>query len=295
MLTLDPEFESHLQGDVTTHCFAWILRRKDGAVFGFCDHDKSLPVKGIYCFPHSGMNGSEAGSQMGLSVDSSEIEGALTSEALNDADIERGLYDGAIVETYLVNWAQPQQFVCMRSSVIGKITRSGMKFIAELKSSAALLDRVFGRRAKRGCDAEFADRRCGINPADPRYAAAGIVEVVNGQDVIVSGLNGFVSHWFERGNITWTSGKNRGSANSVVSHIRQGDAASLILQDLPVYEVQVGDGFRVLAGCDKSFQQCRDCFGNHENFRGFPHVPGNDAAYSFAGGEGNFDGGVLVP
>ena len=295
MLTLAPEFESHLQGDVTTHCFAWILRRKDGAVFGFCDHDKSLPVKGINCFPQSGVNGSEAGSQMGLSVDSSEIEGALTSDMLNDADIERGLYDGATVETYLVNWAQPQQFVLLRSSVIGKITRSGMKFIAELKSSAALLDRVFGRRAKRGCDAEFADRRCGINPADPRYAGAGIVEVVNGQDVVVSGLSAFATHWFERGRITWASGQNKGSANSIVSHLRQGEAASLILQDSPVYDIQVGDHFRILAGCDKSFQQCRDRFANHENFRGFPHIPGNDAAYSFAGGEGNFDGGVLVP
>lgn len=295
MLTLDPEFESHLQGDVTTHCFAWILRRKDGAVFGFCDHDKSLPVKGINCFPQSGMNGSEAGSQMGLSVDSSEIEGALTSDALNDADIERGLYDGATVETYLVNWAQPEQCVLLRSSVIGKITRSGMSFTAELKSSAAQLDRVFGRRAKRGCDAEFSDKRCGINPVDPRYAGEGIVEDVNGQDMTVSGLGTFASHWFERGKITWTSGQNKGSANSIVSHLRQGDTASLILQDLPVYEVQLGDRFWVLAGCDKSFQYCRDRFANHENFRGFPHIPGNDAAYSFAGGEGNFDGGVLVP
>ncbi|MDM7850491.1 DUF2163 domain-containing protein [Pseudochrobactrum kiredjianiae] len=295
MLTLDPQFESHLQGDVTTHCFAWILRRKDEEVFGFCDHDKSLPVHGINCFPQSGMNGSEAGSPLGLSVDSSEIEGALTSDALNDEDIERGLYDGATVETYLVNWMQPQQAVLLRSSVIGKITRSGMKFIAELKSSTALLDRVFGRRAKRGCDAEFADRRCGINPADPRYAGEGVVVRVNGPDMIVSGLSVFAPHWFERGEVLWLGGKNQGSRNSVVSHLKQGEAASLILQDLPVYDVQAGDHFRVLAGCDKSFQQCRDRFANQENFRGFPHIPGNDAAYSFAGGEGNFDGGVLVP
>ncbi|MBX8785053.1 DUF2163 domain-containing protein [Ochrobactrum sp. GRS2] len=295
MLTLDPALESHLQGDVTTHCFAWVLRRKDGEVFGFCDHDRTLFVHGIKCFPQSGMNGSEAGSQLGLAVDSSEIEGVLTSDALNDGDIERGLYDGATVETYLVNWAQLEHAVLLRSSVIGKITRSGMNFTAELKSSAALLDRVFGRRAKRGCDAEFADKRCGINPADPRYAGEGVVELVNGQDLVVSNLSGFTSHWFERGSLHWRSGQNQGSVNNIVSHLKQGDAASLILQELPVYDVQIGDRFRVLAGCDKSFQQCRDRFANHENFRGFPHIPGNDAAYGFAGGEGNFDGGVLVP
>ncbi|MEO1322058.1 MAG: DUF2163 domain-containing protein [Pseudomonadota bacterium] len=29
--------------------------------------------------------------------------------------------------------------------------------------------------------------------------------------------------------------------------------------------------------CDQRFETCRDVFANVENFRGFPHVPGNDA------------------
>ena len=295
MLTLDPAFESHLQGDVTTHCFAWVLRRRDNQVFGFCDHDKTLSVHGINCFPQSGMNGSEVSSQLGLANDSAELEGALTSDALSDEDIERGLYDGATVETYLVNWVQPEQAVLLRSAVIGKITRSGLKFVAELKSVSSLLDRVFGRRAKRCCDAEFADRRCAMNSVDPRYYGEGVVVAVNGPDMIVSGISGFAAHWFERGVLHWLSGQNQGSSNTIVSHQRQSDAASLLLQELPVYDVNAGDRFSVLAGCDKSFQQCRDRFGNHENFRGFPHIPGNDAAYSYADGQDSFDGGVLVP
>lgn len=295
MLRLNADFESHLQGEVTTHCFAWILRRKDGHVLGFCDHDKMLIVQGENCFPQSGMNGSEAGSQLGLALDSAEIEGALTGDMLRDEDIECGLYDGAVVETYLVNWAQPEQAVMLRSAVIGKISRSGMRFVAELKSVSAMLERVFGRRAKRGCDAEFADARCGMNPADPRFYAEAVVEHVSGPDMIVAGLAGFEAHWFERGTLKWLSGKNQGSTNAIVSHFRQANEASLILQELPVYDVQTGDRFRVLAGCDKSFQQCRDRFGNHENFRGFPHIPGNDAAYSYADGQSNFDGGALVP
>lgn len=296
MLTLNPQLESHLQGDVTSHCFVWILRRKDQKIFGFCDHDRSLLVNGVTCQPQSGMNGSEASSQLGLSVDSSEIEGVLSSAVLDDEDIERGLYDGAQVETYLVNWAQPEQAALLRTATIGKITRSGAKFIAELKSSASVLDRVFGRRAKRGCDAEFADQRCGLNSADPRYSGTGIVMAINGQDMTVSGLGEFASHWFERGRLQWLSGHNQGTANTVISHITAADgAASLILQDMTIYDMQTGDSFSILAGCDKSFSQCRDRFANHENFRGFPHIPGNDAAYTYANGQDNFDGGVLVP
>lgn len=295
MLTLNSELESHLQGDVTTHCFAWIIRRKDQQSFGFCDHDRPLLVNGVSCSPQSGFNSSEAISQLGLSLDSSEVEGALSHDILTAEDIERGLYDGARVETYLVNWKQPEQVVLLRHASIGKITRSGIKFVAELKSSAAQLDRVFGRRIKRGCDAVFADRRCGIDPADPRYYGEAVVEAVNGQDMIVSGLSGFANHWFERGELRWLSGQNQGSTNRLISHVKAADATSLILQDMPVYNVEIGDHLSVLAGCDKSFAQCRERFANHENFRGFPHIPGNDAAYAYVSGQDNFDGGALVP
>jgi uncharacterized phage protein (TIGR02218 family) len=37
-----------------------------------------------------------------------------------------------------------------------------------------------------------------------------------------------------------------------------------------------GDTFIVTAGCDKRFATCHDRFNNIVNFRGFPHVPGND-------------------
>lgn len=51
------------------------------------------------------------------------------------------------------------------------------------------------------------------------------------------------------------------------------------------------------AGCDKRFATCRDKFGNGVNFRGFPHLPGNDFIIGGTGagdpGAGPFDGGSL--
>ena len=49
------------------------------------------------------------------------------------------------------------------------------------------------------------------------------------------------------------------------------------------------------AGCDKSFAACRDKFANPDNFRGFPHLPGNDAAYAYVTEGRDFDGEPLVP
>jgi uncharacterized phage protein (TIGR02218 family) len=52
-----------------------------------------------------------------------------------------------------------------------------------------------------------------------------------------------------------------------------------------------GDLFVVTAGCDKRFETCRMKFANAVNFRGFPHLPGNDFVVAYAvPGEPGHDG-----
>lgn len=59
-------------------------------------------------------------------------------------------------------------------------------------------------------------------------------------------------------------------------------------------EIAEGDLFAVTAGCDKRFATCVEKFANGINFRGFPHMPGNDFALSYArAGAGN-DGAPVV-
>jgi uncharacterized phage protein (TIGR02218 family) len=55
--------------------------------------------------------------------------------------------------------------------------------------------------------------------------------------------------------------------------------------------LEIGDAFVVTAGCDKHLSTCRDRFANAINFRGFPHIPGNDFVVSYpVPGEGSNDG-----
>ena len=46
----------------------------------------------------------------------------------------------------------------------------------------------------------------------------------------------------------------------------------------------VGDEVEITAGCDKQLATCRDKFANVVNFRGFPHMPGNDFITSYVRG-----------
>jgi hypothetical protein len=52
------------------------------------------------------------------------------------------------------------------------------------------------------------------------------------------------------------------------------------LQLVAPYDVNVGDTFTAIAGCDKLFSTCTGTFQNAVNFRGFPHLPGRDRLIS---------------
>ena len=291
MIPVPAALESHLQGEVTTHCFAWLIRRSDGVVLGFTDHDRDVLLDGVACEPLTGLNSSEAATTLGLSIAGGEVEGALFSTRISDVDIEQGRYDGAIIESFLINWASPEQYMLLRRWTVGMISRSGGRFVMELKGAAAAFDAVCGRRVLRQCNAVLGDERCGVNQSDPRFSAFGLVDFADGAMLKVTGLQGFASGWFAEGFLVWTSGTSRGKAIRVLEH--NGDSLRLI--EPSVLSVEVGDTFRIVAGCDKSFATCKAKFANGLNFQGFPHLPGNDAAFAYVSSGNEYDGSALVP
>jgi uncharacterized phage protein (TIGR02218 family) len=288
---------SHLAGDVTTICHCWRLTRRDGETTGYTDHDRTLDIEGLAYEPQTGFSASEMRETMGLAVDTVDVQGALSSERIREEDIAAGLYDGAKVETLLVNWRNPADFAIVRTATIGKLTRGGDGFVAELESLTHALDRPNGRYVTRTCDAELGDARCGMSLDSSVFRGEGRVERAGAADTLaVSGLDGFADGWFTQGTLTWTGGARKGRTERIVAHRKEQGTALMTLHPSVGPAVAADDTFSVVAGCDKSFATCKVKFANALNFRGFPHLPGNDAAYSYvAGGEGNFDGGPVVP
>lgn len=286
----------HFALDVTSVCHCWKLTRKDGAVLGFTDHDRRLVLGGAVFEPETGLSASEARQSLGLSVDTVDVEGALASDRIRDEDVAAGLYDRATVETYLVNWRSPDKFALIRKATIGKITRADGRFMAELQSLMHRLDQPNGRYVTRKCDAELGDGRCRADLTKPAFNATGMVESFDGVDMLrVSGLNDIDAGWFSFGTLTWTSGARQGRTERIVDHRNDGALAVLTLQAGSGPLFGAGDGFAVVAGCDHSFAACKMKFANTLNFRGFPHLPGNDVAYSYVSEGGIFDGGPVVP
>src|SRR5437762_820254 len=121
MRTLGSDFAAHLQSGATTLCRCWRLRRRDGTVLGFTDHDVALVFDSVTYEPAAGFTASEIPASLGLNVDTAEITGALLSPFLTEADLNAGLYDGATIECFLVNWADAAQRTLLESGSIGEI------------------------------------------------------------------------------------------------------------------------------------------------------------------------------
>jgi len=296
MSALPQALSDHLAQGTTTICFGWIVRRKDGAVLGFTDHDRLLTVDGVACEPAAGFVAGAIESGLGFAGDTSEVAGALSSDVISEADIEAGKYDGAAVEQYLVNWAEADQAGLLKRHVIGEIRRTDGAFRVELRSLSAAFDERRGRHFLRSCDADLGDPRCGFDTGAAGFSATGVVVAITGGQLTVTGLAGFEDGWFVHGRLTWTTGARSGMAATVaaIDDLPGGESlVSLFEPDLA--GIAPGDAFAVHAGCDKRFATCRAKFSNGVNFRGFPHIPGNDAALNYADEEGDFDGGPLVP
>jgi uncharacterized phage protein (TIGR02218 family) len=82
--------------------------------------------------------------------------------------------------------------------------------------------------------------------------------------------------------LRFTSGVADGQAIEVKAHGKSGGIVTLELWSSVRGPLEVGQTFVVTAGCDKHLATCKAKFANAANFRGFPHMPGNDFVTMFA-------------
>ena len=294
MKQFTPALQAHLDSGATTLAWCWKIVRSDDVTFGFTDHDRPLALDGLTYEPESGFAAAEIRTGSDLSVDAQDAEGALSSDRITETDILDGRWDNALIEVWRVNWQDVQQRVLMRRGAIGELRRGRMSFVAEVRSLSHLLGQTVGRVFQGTCDAALGDGRCRVNVDDTAFTGTGHVDsLLRDRAFTATGLGSFTAGWFAFGSLTWTSGANDGRSAEVSLHEVTAGPVSLTLLEAPVRGIAIGDNFRIHAGCDKQLETCRAKFANAVNFRGFPHIPGQDAILRYARSGGRNDGGVL--
>jgi uncharacterized phage protein (TIGR02218 family) len=294
MRNISAALQSHLDTGVTTLCWCWRLTRRDGEKLGFTDHDRALTFDGTAFEAAAGFTASDISESLGLNVDNLDVESAFRSDHLSEADLALGLYDDATVEIFRVNWADVSQRLLVRKGSLGEVRRREGAFTAEIRGLAHYLNQETGRKFQFACDADLGDARCGVNLDSATYKGSGTVTAVTSrQSFIASGLGAYAANWFAGGLLTWTTGGNAGAGVEVKRHVASGSAEFELWRNM-IAPILPGDTFTVTAGCDKLFTTCKAKFANSANFRGFPHIPGNDYVVRYPkSGDPKLDGSSL--
>jgi uncharacterized phage protein (TIGR02218 family) len=267
---------SFLEAPLTSFALCWRVERRDGVALGFTAHDRDLVIDGFRYRSSPGIAPSAIEDGDPLEADTLEIGGALTADAISEADLRAGRWNGAAVRVLAADWSDPAQNIVLTSGELGAVSLERGKFLAELKGAGAMLDRPVVEETAPLCRAELGDGRCRIDMARRVQiarviAATGEVLTLDRTEPVPNGWGG--------GRLRWLDGANCGLRASVLTS----SGADVTLSEPSPFAVETGTRVEIGEGCDKRFDTCRSRFANALNFRGEPHLPGVDLLTRYPG------------
>ena len=266
---------SILDGPLTSLAFCWAVERRDGAGLGLTSCDQPIERTGVRFEAAPGMMPAAISRKAGLEAASSEITGAVTSRALAAGDLAAGRWDGAALTLSAVDWTGGDvEQIALSSGEIGEVAVEGETFTTELRGSAMKLDAPICPVTSPTCRASLGDDKCRVDMAGRSIRAT---VVTSTSDTVT--LDRVVEARFLLGRLRYLSGGNCG-LKTVIWAV---SGSAVRTRDLPPVEVKAGDVIELREGCDKLFATCSARFGNALNFRGEPHVPGNDLLTRYPG------------
>lgn len=267
------------QGQVTSLAYGWRLERSDGVTLGFTSHDRDVVVDGITLKASPGMHPTTIIQSVGMDIDGLEVSGALTSDMIRAQDLAAGRWDGATLDIFLFDWAEPvQEKQLLAAGELGAVSFANDAFDAELIGPQALLDKPVAPQTSPACRATFCDSACGLNRE--RFRRILVVSSIDANNISVAGGMGLSQGHFAQGEMRWLSGKNTGIAMKIADN---SDTAIQLFTAVDS-NAAAGDRIELIEGCDKLLSTCATRFDNAINFRGEPYLPGNDILTRYPGG-----------
>lgn len=266
-----------LARELTSVALCWRLERRDGVALGFTTHDRDLAIGGLAYRAAPGMLPSAITLTDGFDLDTLDIEGALSSDAITGADLRAGRWDGASVSVFMVDWEDPSgEALALARGELGEVTIRGDAFQAELRGPTAALERPVVEQTSPECRAMLGDRRCRIDLA-ARTRLTRIVAV--GEDSVEVADAAAGDNVYGYGRLRWLNGPNAGLETALLSSVGE----TLSLREPAPFAAGIGDLVEIVEGCDKRLSTCVARFANAANFRGEPHLPGMDLLTRYPG------------
>lgn len=274
-LTIPTDFQTMLDGKLTTIATCIAITRLDGEEFLFTDHDVDIVYDGNTYKTKGGFDASAIEYNQALAVDNLDIQGVVTDDGITTEDLKRGLFNEAVIEIFLVDYEDltTGNRVLLKTGTLGDISAQDNNFFtAEIMGLASKLQNRIGKVYTPTCSVRrLGGTGCGVSLGS--FTKTSTVVSVTNNKVFSHSTNSQADGYFNFGILTWTSG----SANEGLEMEIKSYSSNTFTLQLPMpKDIQPGDAFTAVRGCDRTFNTCKTTYSNGDNFRGFPHLPGLD-------------------
>lgn len=253
--------KAHYASGSTTIARCWRIQRKDGFVITVNNSDRDITYAAEVYQSKAGATPTAIEGETTGSVQNSEVDGPFDPTTVaSDADLSAGLYDGATVDVFEVNYADlTMGRVYLQGGTIGNVSASRAAFKAEVRGLMQAMQQSVGRVYTASCSATLGDARCKVNMA-PLTVSGTITAVDSGigrRQFTDTGRTEYQSY-FANGVITWLTGLNAGLKEELASF-----AFGVMALKLPMpYNVAVGDTYTIVPGCNKLLKVNKVMYGS---------------------------------
>ena len=281
---------SHIAQPTSSLTACMSITRTDTTVIRFTSHNRDVVrSEGTYQSA-AGVITTAVKVDAALTVPNMEAMGHLASAGLNAGDIRNGLYDHAMVEVFLCNWADPDSGkIQLPGAYVGRISlKDQREFEIEIRGLMQALQNRIGRTIDAQCRHELFDSMCGLTKATHKTSALSVAAVVNNRKFTVATASK-PANYFTAGEVEWKTGVNTGRRMEVAVYTVDTPNDTWELFHPMPETISPADTFDAFAGCNKTRDDCRNKFvaevanGNVENYGGSPDAPGPDEALKFGG------------
>lgn len=166
-----------------------------------------------------------------------------------------------IIKVFLDHLTDPTDHVVIFDGIMDEpvITETAMKVTVVSKLDILGLG-VPRRRYQRLCNWKFGSAECGANVGE----VAGTVSAISSDKTTLT-LSGRTEaqDYYKDGVLTIGSERQR---------VLTSNGATFVV-DYPFINAQVGNAYTLRRGCDKTFETCRDRFGNQARYGGYLSIP----------------------
>lgn len=278
------QLAAHQAGETTTRARCWRWERKDGFVLAATDHDVPLEISGEIYSARDGLTPTSIAQEASAAVANSEANGFLTPDGFTEVDTFAGLWDGAFVTVFEVNYADLSQGqMILASGNLGNIKVGRNSWNGEVRGLTQSLQKQIGEVVTKSCRYIFGDLDTCRVDLYPLLRSGEFTSVTDLRTMADTARTEEDDYW-GAGVMRFTDGANAGVELEIYSF----EAGQFVLHLPAPFAIEVGDSYTVSPGCRKRYtEDCREKWDNTNNFGGFPLLPGPDKVLGLGGTEGS--------